>query len=277
MKTTLRFGALALLVATTSFVAQAAEDGAAATSTKASTTTSSGPLAKVNGTAIPGALADWLISEQAAQGAPVDDQLRARVRQHLIQREALLQEARKTGLEKDAAVRQRMDYVRDDQLVNAYLQEWSKKNPVSDAQVRVEYDKKIKALGDTEYSARHILVEKEDEAKAIIQKLGKGEKFAELAKASKDPGSKDKGGDLGWSRPNAFVPEFAQALAKLTKGKYTTTPVKTQFGYHVIMLDNSRKASNPKFEEVKAQLSQGMQQEAVQKHVGALVAKAKVE
>ncbi len=276
MKNTLRFGVLALVMATSSYAASAEESTPAATA-KAPAAASSGPLAKVNGTAIPGALADWLISEQAAQGAPVDDQLRARVRQHLIQREALLQAARKTGLEKDPAVRQRMEYVRDDQLVNAYLQDWSKKNPVSDAQVWVEYDKKLKALGDTEYNARHILVEKEDDAKAIIQKLGKGEKFATLAKASMDPGSKDKGGELGWSRPNAFVPEFSQALAKLAKGKYTTTPVKTQFGYHIIMLDDSRKAANPKFEEVKAQLSQGMQQEAVQKHIGALVAKAKVE
>lgn len=277
MKKTLSLGVAALLLATTYAVSADQSAPAATKKVPAAATAGNGPVAKVNGVVIPGSLADWLIKEQTAQGAPADEQLRGRVRQHLVQREALLQEARKTGLEKDAAIRQRMEYVRDDQLVNAYLQDWSKKHPVTDAQMRAEYDKQVKALGDTEYNARHILVEKEDEAKAIIQKLQKGEKFAELAKASKDPGSKDKGGELGWSRPNTFVPEFAQALAKLAKGKYTTTPVKTQFGYHIIMLEDSRKAVNPKFEDVKAQLSQGMQQEAVQKHIGELVAKAKVE
>jgi peptidyl-prolyl cis-trans isomerase C len=125
-------------------------------------------------------------------------------------------------------------------LIRAYLQDFVKAHPVSDADVKSEYDKIKTQLGDKEYKARHILVEKEEDAKAIIAKLDKGEKIEDLAKQSKDPGSKDKGGDLGWANPAGFVKPFAEALSKLEKGKYTAAPVKTDFGYHVIKLEDSR-------------------------------------
>ena len=271
MKKTLSLGVLALLLSV-AYPASAEQSVAAATKAPAN-----GTLAKVNGTAIPAALSDFIIKEQVAQGATANDQMRASIKEHLIRREILLQEARKSGTEKDPAVRQRMEFARDEQLVNSYVQNWMKKHPVSDAQTKAEYDKQVRALGSAEYKVRHILVETEDAAKAIIQKLQGGAKFADLAKDSKDPGSKDKGGDLGWARTNTYVPEFAQAVVKLAKGKYTTAPVKTQFGYHVIQLDDSRKVKNPAFAEVKAQLSRGMQQELLQKHIAELTAKAKVE
>ena len=150
-------------------------------------------------------------------------------------------------------------------------------HPVSDADVKAEYDKIKSQLGDKEYKARHILVEKEEEAKAIIAKLDKGEKIDDLAKQSKDPGSKDKGGDLGWANPASFVKPFADALSKLEKGKYTTTPVKTDFGYHVIKLEDTRPLKAPAFDEVKGQLKQRLEQQRVEKHIAELRSKAAVK
>lgn len=234
-------------------------------------------LVKVNGAVISSDTLEWLLKEQLPPGTPVDEALRSKARDHLIQREALLQAARKSGLDKDEAVKRRMEYVRDEQLVNAYLKDWMEKNKADDAKLKAEFDKRVAAAGDTEYKARHILVDKEEDAKAIIAKLQKGAKFAELAKASKDTGSAVTGGDLGWARPTTFVPEFAAALATLEKGKFTLAPVKSQFGYHVIQLDDTRKTPGPDFESVKAQLAQGLQQEALQAYIKDLVAKAKVE
>jgi peptidyl-prolyl cis-trans isomerase C len=221
-------------------------------------------VATVNGTAIPQARADVLIAEQKAQGAPDSDQLRNAVKEELIRREVLAQEARKKG-SKSRRVQAQIELARQAVLIRAYLQDFVKAHPVSDADVKAEYDKIKSQLGDKEYKARHILVEKEEDAKAIIAKLDKGEKFEELAKQSKDPGSKDKGGDLGWANPAGFVKPFAEALTKLEKGKYTTTPVKTDFGYHVIKLEDSRALKAPAFDEVKGQLKQRLEQQRVER------------
>lgn len=233
-------------------------------------------LAKVDGKVISRDTLDWLLKEQLPAGTPIDDALRARARDHLVQREVILEAARNAKLDQDASVMRRMEYVRDEQLVNAYIKDWLDKNPVTDEKLRAEYDKRVAAAGE-EYHARHILVEKEDEARAIIAKLDKGAKFADLAKTSKDKGSGANGGDLGWANPASFVPEFGEALKKLEKGKYTKEPIKSQFGYHVILLEDSRKAQLPSFDAVKPQLQQQLQQEALGDHLKALVAKAKVE
>lgn len=234
-------------------------------------------VATVNGTAIPQSRADLLVTEQKSQGAPDSEQLRAAVKEELIRREVLSQEARKKSLDKSAAVQAQMDMARQAVLIRAYLQDFVKAHPVSDADVKAEYDKIKSQLGDKEYKARHILVEKEEEAKAIIAKLDKGEKIEDLAKQSKDPGSKDKGGDLGWANPAGFVKPFAEALSKLEKGKYTATPVKTDFGYHVIKLEDSRPLKAPAFDEVKGQLKQRLEQQRVEKHMSELRSKATVK
>ena len=234
-------------------------------------------VATVNGTAIPQARADLLIAEQKAQGAPDSDQLRTAVKDRLIGLEVVAQEARKKGLEKNAATQTKLDLARQSVLATTYIQEYMKSHPVSDADIKAEYEKIKSQLGDKEYKARHILVEKEEDAKAIIAKLDKGEKFDELAKQSKDPGSKDKGGDLGWANPAGFVKPFADALTKLEKGKYTTTPVKTDFGYHVIKLEDSRALKAPAFDEVKGQLKQRLEQQYVERHVAELRTKATVK
>ncbi|MBS0354109.1 MAG: peptidylprolyl isomerase [Proteobacteria bacterium] len=234
-------------------------------------------VATVNGTAIPQARADVMISEQKSQGAPDSEQLRNAVKEELVRREVLAQEARKKGFEKSAAVQAQVELARQAVLIRAYLQDFVKSHPVTDGEVKAEYDKIKSQLGDKEYKARHILVEKEDEAKAIIAKLEKGEKFEDLAKQSKDPGSKDKGGDLGWANPAGFVKPFSDALTKLEKGKFTTTPVKTNFGYHVIKLEDSRALKAPTFDEVKGQIKQRLEQQRVEHHIAELRSKATVK
>ena len=236
-----------------------------------------GVVATVNGVAIPTARADALLQSQLAQGQKDSEQMRAAVRNDLINREMLSQASKKKGFDKKPEVQAQFELSRQGILVNAYLQDFIMKNPVSDAAVKSEYDAIVKAMGNKEYKARHILMEKEDEAKGIITRLQKGEKFDELAKQSKDPGNKDRGGDLGWSAPSGYVKPFADALVALEKGKFSATPVKTEFGWHVIQLDDVRDLKHPPLDEVKPQIQQRLQQQALEKHISELRAKTKVE
>lgn len=234
-------------------------------------------LAKVNGVAVPAALADLLVREQVAQGAPDNEELRTRVREHLVRREVLLQAARKAGTDKVPEVQQRIAYSSGELLANAYLERWVEKNPVTEAAARAEYERVVAKGGPNEYQSRHILVDSEEAARDIIAKLQAGTPFADLVSVSNDPGSKERGGELGWSRPGSFVPEFDAALQKLEKGQFTTEPVKTAYGFHVIQLDDIRRAEAPKFEEVKDRVMESMQQQAVQTHIESLMSKAKVQ
>ena len=202
---------------------------------------------------------DFLLKERLAQGQPDTPELRAAVREELNTRELLVREAKKKGLEKTPDVKNQMELAGQTVLVRAYVADWLKSNPVSDAALRKEYDAIKAQMGDKEYKVRHILVEKEDEAKEIIAALQKGEKFEKLAERSKDPGSKANGGDLDWNAPGNFVKPFSEAMVKLPKGKFTATPVQTQFGWHVIEVTDIRDAKIPTFEEVKPQLQQRMQ------------------
>jgi peptidyl-prolyl cis-trans isomerase C len=233
--------------------------------------------ATVNGKAVPQSHADTLIAAQVAQGQADSPELRNAVKEELVRREIIAQEAVKKGFDKKADVQAQMELARQGVLIGAYLKDYVAKHPVADAQVKQAYDELKARLGNKEYKVRHILVDSEDDAKAIIAKLQKGEKFEDLAKQSKDPGSKERGGDLGWANPASFVKPFSDAMVKLEKGKYTAQPVKSDFGWHVIQLDDTRDVKVPTFEEAKGQLAQQMQQGVVQKHVEELRAKAKVE
>jgi peptidyl-prolyl cis-trans isomerase C len=234
-------------------------------------------VATVNGTAIPSSWADALMTEQKAQGAPDSEQLRKAVTEELVRREVVAQEARKQGLDKQPAIAAQMELARQAVLIRADMQAYIKANPVTEAEVKAEYEKIKTNLGDKEYKPRHILVDKEEDAKAIISKLQNGQKFEDLAKDSKDPGSKDKGGELGWSNPGMFVKPFSDAMVKLEKGKFTPQPVKTDFGYHVILLDDTRALKAPSFDEVKDKLMQRLQQQKVEQHIMDLRAKATVK
>ena len=231
----------------------------------------------VNGVAIPQSLADIFIAEQKAQGAPDSPELKKAVREELIRRELLIQEAKKAGLDKKSEVAAQAEAARQAFFVRAYVQDYVKKNPISDAQLKTQYEAIKTQLGNTEYKTRHILVKNEDDAKAIIANLKKGAKFEELAKQSIDPGSKDNGGDLGWASAGNFVKPFSDGLTSLSKGKYTEIPVKTEFGYHVILLEDSRPLSVPPFEEIKPRLLQQAQSQEINKLVDGLRSKAKVD
>jgi peptidyl-prolyl cis-trans isomerase C len=234
-------------------------------------------FATVNGKAIPKARADALIAGQAAQGQPDSPELRKAVMEELVRREILTQESMKKGFDKKPEIQGQMDLARQGVLIGAYLNDYVKTHPISEDQIKKEYTEITAKLGNKEYKARHVLVETEDQAKAIIAKLKKGEKIEDLAKESKDPGSKDRGGDLGWANPASFVPPFSAAMTKLEKGKFTETPVKSDFGWHVIQLDDVRELKLPPMEEAKGQIAQQLQQRMVQKHIDELRAKAKVE
>lgn len=234
-------------------------------------------IATVNGVAIPKSRVDTIVHAQTAQGQKDTPELRAMIRDRLITSEIMVQEANRKGLAKQADTVNQIELMRMQILAQAFRADYFKTHPVSDDALKAEFEKIKSQMGDKEYKARHILVENEAEAKEIIGKLKKGEKFEELAKASKDPGSKDHGGELDWNQPGGFVKPFSDAMVKLEKGKYTETPVQTQFGWHVIQLDDVRAAKYPDFNEVKPGLQQRMQEAMFEKAVADLRAKAKVE
>jgi peptidyl-prolyl cis-trans isomerase C len=240
-------------------------------------------IAVVNGRPIPKAKADEIIQQVTKQGQADTPELEAKVKESLITRELLMQEIDKRGLIGDKEVQDKLEQARVQILIQALAQSYFKANPPSDADARVAYDTMAKSMSPKEYRARHILVEKESEAKAIIAKLKAGAKFEDLAKQSKDPGSAANGGDLDWAPPNNYVAPFSDALVKLQKGHYTETPVKTQFGWHVIRLDDVRDAKLPTFEEAKPQVVQLMMQDQrweqakFAEFVESLKAKAKIE
>lgn len=238
----------------------------------------SGPVATVNGVAIPQQRSELLVRERAQQGQPDSPQLRAAIRDELVNREIISQEAVKSGLTKKAEIVNELELVRQTVVVQAYLREYIRTHPITDAEMQKEYDRIKAELGEREYKARHILVGTEDEAKSVIADLRKGAKFDELArKISKDDGTKTKGGDLEWQSPGTFDKDFANAMVKLTKGRYTDVPVKTRFGFHVIQLDDSRSAQHPPLAEVKANISQRLQRTRIESLIAELRAKAKVE
>jgi peptidyl-prolyl cis-trans isomerase C len=221
----------------------------------------------------PQAYFDFMLKQRTGQGQPDSPELRAAVRDELNTRELLVREAKKKGLDKDPSMKAEMDLTAQTVLVRAYMSEYLKGHPVPDETLRKEYESIKSQIGDKEYKVRHILVEKEDEAKEIISALQKGEKFEKLAERSKDTGSKANGGDLDWNAPANFVKPFSDAMVALQKGKFTTTPVQTQFGWHVIQLEDIRAAKVPGFDEVKPQLAQRMQGQVVEQYLKELRSK----
>ena len=217
---------------------------------------------------------DVLLKERLAQGGQDTPEVRNQVKEELNTRELLAREAKKQGIDKQPDVKTQMDLASQTVLVRAYVSDWVKKNPVPEAELKKEYDTIKSQIGDKEYKVRHILVKTEDQAKDIIAELQKGAKFDELAKArSEDPGSKDKGGDLDWNAPANFVKPFGDAMKATPKGKFTAQPVQTQFGWHVIEVDDVRDAKVPAFDEVKPQLQQRMQAQWLDKYFKDLRAK----
>ena len=235
-------------------------------------------LAIVNGKPVPKERAELLKQQVERSGRPITPEVESQIKEEVIAREIFLQEAKKRGLEASKDFKSQMELARQTILIRELFADYQKKNPVSDAEIQAEYDKFVAANSGKEYKASHILVEKEEEAKAIIAAIKQGEKFEEIAKKqSKDPGSGARGGDLDWANPNSYVPEFTEAMLKLKKGEMTETPVKSQFGWHIIRVDDERQAQLPKLEEVKPQIAQQLQQQKLGQFQEELRAKAKVE
>jgi peptidyl-prolyl cis-trans isomerase C len=234
-------------------------------------------VATVNGKAIPAARVDQLVKQVVAQGKQADSpQLREAIKRDLIGREVLIQEADKQGYGTRPEIKAQLENARQSFIINAMLADYIKKNPVKDADIKAEYDKYKAQVGDKEYHARHILVATEAEAKDLIAKLKAGGKFEELAKVSKD-GSGANGGDLDWANAGSYVKPFSDAMVALKKGEITETPVKTQYGFHVIKLEDSRPAKVPSLDEVKGQIGEALQQKKVAALRDELLKKAKIQ
>lgn len=235
-------------------------------------------LAIVNGKAIPKERVETLKQQVERSGRPISPEMEGQIKEEVIAREIFMQEAQKRGLEATADYQAQMELARQTILIRELFVDFQKKNPVTDAEIQAEYDKFVAANAGKEYKASHILVAKEDEAKAIIASIKKGGKFEDIAKKqSKDPGSGARGGDLDWANPGSYVPEFTEALIKLEKGKMTQAPVKSQFGWHVIRLDDVREAQLPKLDDVKPQIAQQLEQQKLARFQEDLRTKAKVE
>lgn len=235
-------------------------------------------VAVVNGKAIPSSRVDAVVKQVVAQGQQPDSpQLRDLIKKDLIGREVMMQEAEKQGFGKDAAVKTQIDNARQAIIINAMVADYIKKNPVSDADIKAEYDRFTKQAGDKEYHVRHILMATEAEANDVIAKLKGGAKFEDLAKNSKDTGSAANGGDLDWASPSSFPPAFSAAFVALQKGGVTDKPVQTPNGFHVIKVDDIRPAKLPTLEEVKPQVSEALAQKKLQAYQEELVKKAKVQ
>ena len=235
-------------------------------------------IAIVNGKAVPKARMDSLSLQFQSTGRPITPEVQEQMRQHLIALEVFTQEADKLGLSSSDEFKAQMELARQTVLANQLIKEFEKKNAITDELLKAEYDKFAAANGGKEIKARHILVDKEADATAIIASLKKGAKFEEIAKKrSKDTGSGSKGGDLDWANPSSYVPEFSAALQALKKGQLTDKAVKTQFGFHVIRVDDVRDIKLPTFDEVKPQIADQMKQDKRGTYQRDLLGKAKVE
>jgi peptidyl-prolyl cis-trans isomerase C len=216
--------------------------------------------AVVNGKAIPKAKLDKMLAS-AGQVAN-NPELRDRARDMLITRELINQEAIKRGVINNDGIQEQLEQARLNILVGAVFEDYIQREGVTEAELKTAYEQVKGQFSGKEYKVKHILVEKEADAKSLIAKIKAGEKFEDLAKAnSKDPGSAVNGGDLNWMNPQALVPEFSKAMVALDKGQMTDKPVKSQFGFHIIKLEDVRESKVPTVAELKPQLIQMMAQD----------------
>ncbi len=235
-------------------------------------------IALVNGKAVPKARVDALLVQATSQGQPRTPELEAQVRDEVVLREMFMQEAERQGLAGSAQYKAQMELARQSIMIRELFSEYQKKNPVTDADIKAEYDKFKAQSSGSEFRTSHILVETEDQAKALIVQIKAGGSFEDIAKKnSKDPGSGEKGGDLDWANAGSYVPEFSQAMVKLKKGEMTEVPVKSQFGYHIIKVVDVREAQLPPLDEVKPQIQQRLMQQKMAQFRDEIRAKAKTD
>jgi peptidyl-prolyl cis-trans isomerase C len=234
-------------------------------------------VATVNGKPIPKAREDAWVEQLKKQGQQDTPQLRQQVKDQLIQREVFMQEVQKRGIAEKPDVKFQLDVQRQNALIQALMRDELAKNPVTDAEIKAAYEEQKKATGAKEYKVRHVLVESETEAKEITAQLKKGAKWEDLAKKSKDPGSAQRGGELDWAGAGAYVKPFSDAMVKLDKGQMTEAPVQSQFGWHVIKVDDVREAQFPPLEQVAPQIREALQQQKMAAYADQLRKAAKIQ
>lgn len=235
-------------------------------------------IATVNGKAIPASRANAIVKQLVAHGQKDTPELRGMIKNELVMREILLQEASRKSISNSADVKIQLENARETIIINALRADFVKKHPSKDSEIQAEYDQYKKLVGDTDYHVRHILVPTEAEAKEVIAKLKDGGSFEDLAKEkSKDTGSAQKGGDIDWGNPGKYVKPFSDAMVKLSKGQYTETPVKTDFGYHVIKLEDTRPSKFPALEDIKPQVAKAVSERKWKEYYDGLLKKAKVK
>jgi peptidyl-prolyl cis-trans isomerase C len=235
-------------------------------------------VATVNGKAIPASRVNALMKQLVAHGQKDTPELRAMIKNDLVMREVLLQEANKKNIASNSDVKLQIENARQMIIINSLRDSFVKNHPVTDAEISAEYDQYKKFVGDKEYHVRHILVATEAEAKDVIAKLKDGGNFEDLAKEkSKDTGTAEKGGDLEWSNPSRYVQPFADALPKLSKGQYSEVPVKTDFGYHVLKLEDTRPSKFQALEDVKPQIGKSVADRKWKEYFDGLYKKAKIK
>ena len=234
-------------------------------------------IAIVNGKAVPSSRVEALKQQVARSGRPITPEVEGQIKEEVIAREIFMQEAQKRGLDATEEYKSQIELARQTILIRELFAEFQKTSAVTDADVQAEYDKFVAANGGKEYRARHILVETQAQAEAILASLKKNGKFEDIAKKqSKDPGSGANGGDLDWAAPGNYVKEFSDAMVALNKGQ-VSAPVQSQFGFHIIRLDDVREAQLPALADVKPQIVQQMTQQRMAAFQQELRAKAKVE
>lgn len=235
-------------------------------------------FATVNGQPLLTSQLENLVRNQVARGATDGAELRSGLQNQMVSIELLAQEAKKRGLDKKPEVQSQISMVTKEILQQAIIDDFLSTQPLNEADLKTEFDRIIaQNAGRLEYSVRHILVNTEDEAKDIIKRLEKGEKFADLAKHSKDASNAGNGGDLGWQTGAGLVPSFTVAMSKLTKGQLSKDPVKTEFGYHVIQVDDTRPVPLPSFEKARGDIETFILRQKVNNFIRELRSKAKIQ
>ncbi len=237
-------------------------------------------VATVNGKPITQKQLDQFVSLLVSQGAQDSPQLREQVKQEMIGRTVAVQAAEKAGIDKRAEVRQEIELARQGILVRALMADQLKNNPVTDAKIQAEYDEiKKDQAGRLEYKLRHILVKEEQAAQDLINDIKANNVSFDAAakKDSIDTGSGQNGGDLGWGPTSNYVPEFAQAVEGLKKGEMTDKPVKSQFGWHIIQVEDSRPIEFPSLDEVKPQLQEMLRQQQLTDYQQKLMQSANIK
>ena len=276
---TIRYWTLAPVAIAALGLAACNQAGKGSDAAKDAATAPKPPVATVNGKPI--SYEAFALAAQGQTQKKVED-LKPEERKKLLETLETLavvaQEAEKQNVAADPEIATRLEFARQNAVANEFLQKYAKGKTPSDADLKAEYDHQIATMPKEEFKARHILVKDEQTAKDAIVQLGKGAKFEDLArKLSTDEGSKKNGGDLNWFTPDKMVPPFSAAVSKLKKGEYTKEPVKSDFGYHVIRLDDTRPVSLPPYDAVKDRLAPMVQQRQVRDYIDSLRKAAKIE